>query len=821
MGSHDEEQSSGSEEEIIINDLHVSAAQDLLRTLEQTESLPDSYRLNSCDETRLLDISLNFQRQYSLLFPERKVLLLCPANECGVKKFVSTTLQPTLTLHPQLYTWDACASFVADFLSLEPLEPPVELPRCVFSSSSVLQSQRASCFEFSSLLCSLLLGANYDAYCVSGYAVREMCLLDQSLQVCPLLDTQDKVVTSEQEHQDNKYTVKPLRQLKSHFVMQQEKKKQEAEAVLLHRQTQQESERPPADPLHGLRVHCWVLVLAGSRSVQENFFIDPLTGKSYDTTNSNFLGIESAWNDLNYYVNMQDCRNGCTDMLFDLDDVTLWEPVLFGATSRKQLIVDVVKKKESRMMSRINNDDEEEQQPRAFEMPRSWTSPICISPKDLERRWPAGQKTSRYSKAKLDQFSPYLRPDGLLTRLTCYTHLDCSAVLSVKEWYQNRNDQLEQREKNHVENFTSERFTRGRPFHLLFHRYAHLSAADTERQMEFSSVRVDGLVRRVEAPGVMTETFEGRDDFLFYRRADFLPHVQFTGDEPPPTKVVERFHRNRKKPAGQDVAERVFLLAQRRVEVTYHLEDHRFVPSKRSFIKPRESTEEQKEEQFTADMVSSFQVDPAEQPVQTLVLYEMLVALMEDEKKVLLQIKESQKEVRDILACRQQEETNIQLHFSPWTTTGAARAHSQRLEMERAAAEEQRWLQEKEQDLLAPLLVSLDDTETLTASDAKLLHQRCVDQFKLRLVEQAQLIQERYEQETAELEDKQLWFQKNQLNLNQQQKQEYQNYCSKKSLKIHVAKKRLSIHRDSAPQKLRALDQRLKRDARLAPHLIS
>lgn len=60
----------------------------------------------------------------------------------------------------------------------------------------MLQAQRATCFEFATLLCSLLLGAHYDAYCVSGYAVKEMCLLDQSLQECPLLDTEVKVGAS-------------------------------------------------------------------------------------------------------------------------------------------------------------------------------------------------------------------------------------------------------------------------------------------------------------------------------------------------------------------------------------------------------------------------------------------------------------------------------------------------------------------------------------------------------------------------------------------------------------------------------------------------
>lgn len=73
----------------------------------------------------------------------------------------------------------------------------------------------------------------------------------------------------------------------------------------------QEQERPPADPLLGMRVYSWVLVLSGNREVPENFFIDPLTGISYNTTDENFLGIESIWNHENYWVNMQDCRFGC------------------------------------------------------------------------------------------------------------------------------------------------------------------------------------------------------------------------------------------------------------------------------------------------------------------------------------------------------------------------------------------------------------------------------------------------------------------------------------------------------------------------------
>lgn len=73
----------------------------------------------------------------------------------------------------------------------------------------------------------------------------------------------------------------------------------------------QEGGKRGRDPLHGRRLHFWVLVLAGSRSVAEHFFIDPLSGKSYSSDNDHFLGIESVWNNLNYYINMQDCSYGC------------------------------------------------------------------------------------------------------------------------------------------------------------------------------------------------------------------------------------------------------------------------------------------------------------------------------------------------------------------------------------------------------------------------------------------------------------------------------------------------------------------------------
>ena len=88
-------------------------------------------------------------------------------------------------------------------------------------------------------------------------------------------------------------------------------------------------EKPPPDPLHGLRVHSWIVVLAGKREVPETFFVDALSGLAYATNDERFHGIESIWNHQNYWVNMQDCSAGCKDLMWDLLDCTGGKAVLF------------------------------------------------------------------------------------------------------------------------------------------------------------------------------------------------------------------------------------------------------------------------------------------------------------------------------------------------------------------------------------------------------------------------------------------------------------------------------------------------------------
>ena len=69
----------------------------------------------------------------------------------------------------------------------------VQQPSTLVSPTTVLKCQKGNCFDFSVLVCSLLIGAGYDAYCVCGYATRATTLMDETREICPLLNKKDEV----------------------------------------------------------------------------------------------------------------------------------------------------------------------------------------------------------------------------------------------------------------------------------------------------------------------------------------------------------------------------------------------------------------------------------------------------------------------------------------------------------------------------------------------------------------------------------------------------------------------------------------------------
>lgn len=305
--------------------------------------------------------------------------------------------------------------------------------------------QSGNSFDFAVLLTSLLRGVGYDAYVVSGYATREITLMDQSATrlekvgfPAPMdvkADMYDVLKEVENEkrqleeskraakshiYNSNKYRFKNGKTLKSQFLLRQEQKIKEIQELQeQERKAKEAREREledfVEDELKGLRVHAWVLVLPGKREIGEAFFIEPTTGDIYDIDNENYLGIESIFNHQNIWVNMQTCFNGLKGISFDLADNVKWEFVLLGNTHPKlsqargnnNKLESSSKTATTRSKPEEEEEEEEEyinpngQRGQVLDLPPSWVGKLNIPIEQYESRCPMGSKILTFKNGRV------------------------------------------------------------------------------------------------------------------------------------------------------------------------------------------------------------------------------------------------------------------------------------------------------------------------------------------------------------------------------------------------------------------------------------
>ncbi|KAG5331460.1 DRC7 protein, partial [Acromyrmex heyeri] len=85
------------------------------------QSLPNTYHCVNDKERLLLWYAENFRRQFHAKYANRRPLLLACENECGVQKFVSTSIKRSTLPYPELYTWHGCVQFISDNIVYQPL----------------------------------------------------------------------------------------------------------------------------------------------------------------------------------------------------------------------------------------------------------------------------------------------------------------------------------------------------------------------------------------------------------------------------------------------------------------------------------------------------------------------------------------------------------------------------------------------------------------------------------------------------------------------------------------------------------------------------
>ena len=621
---------------------------------------------------------------------------------------------------------------------------------------------------------------------------------------------------------------------------------------------------PAWDEFGGLRVHAWVLVVAGKRDVPETFFIEPTTGHALSPLDPAYLGVEAAWNSRNFWVNMQPCTNGLGDMQYDMGDTSCWEYVFpdEGQSATGVAITTGGDVAEARRLAQQQGEI-----PGAtglLDLPPSWVLPLSLTPKEFETRCPRGRRTFVDGCTQVEVYAPYLREDGLVRLASEFSDADMMTLVQETFTYAHRKDHLVRKvEKapigDKVGTVVEYTYLPGHPQNLRCMRvrqptYSRLHEGTTTEYIYYSAARADGLEQRESAHAHVKEWYKDREDSLRYRQVSFFSEMRspssrrrssvavarrrssnFGGggggrgsmsgglsssdrkqDGTEVDFIVERYDRHPGVPAAENAREITYF--DDLIQVEFHREKGSIAGDLRDFFKPQ-LDEKQHKPPITKDMVQSFAADPLQRPDRNFELQSMLDRYLVAEAKCKAAVADSRAECSAIAKHLRTCENRVELSISFYDTTRNEHIKERRAVAEREGAEARARQERMERDYLSPFLVQLDDPENLTEEDAVWLVDQAKKDLRERLVHKADLIKQWFDKEQAELQQRQSWFQQNQGQLTSEQEEEYVSFCSETLFRIKVLEKRMNLLKETAPQKLVKLDNKLSSDPRLAPLL--
>ncbi|XP_033216734.1 dynein regulatory complex subunit 7-like [Belonocnema kinseyi] len=603
-----------------------------------------------------------------------------------------------------------------------------------------------------------------------------------------------------------------------------EAKKEKAKADELQKQEDEqqrmikEFEKPPPDECHGFRIHSWVVVLpdySGPRGqeILAPFFIEPSSGVSCSPTdleaNLLYLGVESIWNDRNYWVNIQSCSEGCAGINWDLTKNKFWEHLLPG---------------EPWTMRGVDDTEEEEieiQREKHLDMPGSYVDKIEIHSLDFERRYPNGKKTTFYKKAKVEQIAPYFNISGLIERVTLYDDYEYTIPIKVYEKFINRGDNLFKSTKEMNSKLVTDFYNRGRPDACKEHHYYSKlpDRVDDERIIEYyDAVRLDGLSKIKMHRNYLFQDYKNRDDFLFNRE------VHFTTDKGRKdendihyreiVKIIERYHRNEKIPASQNIAVKEFAIVDNEIRLKYHYDKGNYTRATRTFVKPSMADRGERLV-FNPEMVFEYNPDPMAPPEKTLILFYDLKKQLEDEQQSTFHVRDAELEINRFIQTKNEEHMMPKLSVSVFDRNRNEKARAEILEQEETLRAESQRDTEVTVDLLAPYIESLGNPSTLTKEQAFKINEQFLNDFKQSQVDRANYMLRMLNHGNQEL-------QKLQANLIQtdglqvEEKEKLRIRLNEMNIYLHTLEERLNRHRDLVPERYRQTVNVLREDPRMA-----
>ncbi|KAF5280263.1 hypothetical protein FQR65_LT03071 [Abscondita terminalis] len=786
---------------------------------ENRVDFPESYVKNSNKEKLLLLYTENFRQEFSKLHPGRNPCYFACRNEVGILKMVCTTLRPTSLPYPEIEDWKDCASFVGDYFIYEPLEAPTLLPTRLCSPHTVFLRRTGHSFELATALCSILLGHGYDAYVVSGYATQDVCLKIMIRVESPFPINKEKEEIVVKTEDTKKYMLKPLKCLTSKYLQamaqrETDKIQEEKDRInQLEQKKMEELEKPLFDEIYGQRVHAWVLIQSGTKNIEKSIFVEPTTGVCYDTDSDDYCGIESVWNNINYWVNLQDCSKGLGKIDFDLTNLRNWEHILLGEpfTLRDYEFSKNIDEDETKRLQ-ISNE-------KHLDMPASWSKKIYIPHYVLKQRFPSGVKKTWYKRTFVEQYAPFVQEDGLIIKIFRYHDLvySPSELYAIEEHYENRVDKLMKINNNWVNGDIVEIFSSGREDCLKKHIYKRGDKVSVElpRVLEFYHLaRHDGLAKVILDPLYITEYYQNTKNGIYYRHTNFAPREQappgmIAGVRRLVIKIVEKFKRNKKIPAAEDISVREFAIAEGEIHLKFQYEEGRVTASTRDFIKPPLS-EVTESLSFKPEQTVGYQAESGAKPPRQLQLFYLFDKQLREEEKTLKHLRELEDQVLEILNQRCIDKAFPSLQVSFFDKEHNEKNVQGMKEREQQEKEHREREVEDEVDYLTPYIARLGKLKVvLSRSEAQHVRECCLKEFKQILLDRAINIQTQFDSLSAQLEIKQQSHSIVQDTLSFNEQNQYLEEVNVIQCLMRALEIRLARHKDLSPFRFEILENYL------------
>ncbi|EDS38759.1 conserved hypothetical protein [Culex quinquefasciatus] len=649
-------------------------------------------------------------------------------------------------------------------------------PRRLLSPDTVLRRRKANSFELATLLCSYLIGNGFAACVVSGYATREIVNNDQRRVACPYVPLveeeeeegkgQESKGSPEGVEPPSKYQLRAPPDLRSRYLLELEEEKlakikeEERKRDEERLREIEDLERPAEDLKAGHRIHAWVVVILNApwcykpgyreTTIDQNtgekvllppsaFFIEPASGFRFEVDSPNYLGIESVWNQYNYYVNKQDPISDIKHMRWDFKHTQDWEHFLPGEPF--EMREDCVVPEDQEPMTT----EEELEKEKHLDLPASWVAPLSISMANFEQRYPGGAKVIFFKRSIYERFAPYSNLVGLVKRLTLFQTLDYERPVTRWEWYINRDDSLEMIVYEFEARDIEERFARGRPDSLCALRRS--SEPNRECRLTFfHQYRFDSLRELVYHPTYVKEHYERREDLLYYREFKNIPRDTATSEDCKLTQITEKYHRNVAKEAVRDIATRTCLVDENRIVLQFHYGDDCITASTREFIKPPKS-EMGEEVPYDPSCTSGYISNPWDPQPTKLELFLLLNKQLKAEDASTRAFYRRVVEIESLLKERRKQIESPKLSFSLFDPLRNSEARRIRLEKYEQTKAREELIKKQQADFLAPYLLRLDGSpaakERLMAAyqdckdDLRQFYHKLEDEMRVRLDELA------------------------------------------------------------------------------------